>query len=166
MHRPTPQRLNVPAPHPVMAGETLRSLRHGSRAGARTTPTDSGQFSVCRCGSREPVSAVCCRGSAGGRSIAGAAQLVLPKRRKTGRHPTPSTICRGRRGMPDIRRCFCSLDRCWVSQCQHFYFSDFLEPGKLADLAVLSRDIFRVAAGDLRKTESVLTMVGSKIVYH
>jgi hypothetical protein len=68
--------------------------------------------------------------------------------------------------MPDIRRCFCSLERCWVSQCQHFYFSDFLEPGKLYDLAVLSRDIFRVAAGDLRKTESVLTMVGSKIVYH
>jgi predicted amidohydrolase YtcJ len=40
-----------------------------------------------------------------------------------------------------------------------------LEPGKLADLAVLSQDIFKVAADDLPKTESVLTMVGGKIVY-
>lgn len=40
-----------------------------------------------------------------------------------------------------------------------------LEPGKLADLAVLSQDIFAVPAGDLPKTESVLTMVGGKVVY-
>ena len=40
-----------------------------------------------------------------------------------------------------------------------------LEPGKLADLAVLSQDIFTIPAGDLPKTESVLTMVGGKIVY-
>lgn len=40
-----------------------------------------------------------------------------------------------------------------------------LEPGKLADLAVLSQDIFRVAPEELPKTESVLTMVGGKIVY-
>jgi predicted amidohydrolase YtcJ len=40
-----------------------------------------------------------------------------------------------------------------------------LEPGKLADLAVLSQDIFTADASDLPKTESVLTMVGGKIVY-
>jgi predicted amidohydrolase YtcJ len=40
-----------------------------------------------------------------------------------------------------------------------------LEPDKLADLAVLSQDIFTVASPDLPKTESVLTMVGGKIVY-
>ena len=40
-----------------------------------------------------------------------------------------------------------------------------LEPGKLADLAVLSQDIFKASAEDLPKTESVLTMVGGKIVY-
>ena len=40
-----------------------------------------------------------------------------------------------------------------------------LEPGKLADLAVLSQDIFKVDASDLPKTESVLTLVGGKIVY-
>ena len=40
-----------------------------------------------------------------------------------------------------------------------------LEPGKLADLAVLSQDIFQVQAQDLPKTESVLTMVGGKIIY-
>jgi predicted amidohydrolase YtcJ len=41
-----------------------------------------------------------------------------------------------------------------------------LEPGKLADLAVLSRDIFEVPLADLPRTESVLTMVGGKIVYN
>lgn len=40
-----------------------------------------------------------------------------------------------------------------------------LEPGKFADLAVLSQDIIKVPAGDLPKTESVLTMVGGKVVY-
>lgn len=41
-----------------------------------------------------------------------------------------------------------------------------LEPGKLADLAVLSQDIFQVPAAELPKTESVLTMVGGKILYN
>jgi hypothetical protein len=40
-----------------------------------------------------------------------------------------------------------------------------LEPGKLADLAVLSQDIFSVPADDLPKTESVFTVVDGKIVY-
>ena len=40
-----------------------------------------------------------------------------------------------------------------------------LEVGKLADLAVLSQDIFTVDVSQLPKTESVLTMVGGKIVY-
>ena len=40
-----------------------------------------------------------------------------------------------------------------------------LEPGKLADLAVLSQDIFQVATADLPNTRSLLTLVGGKIVY-
>jgi predicted amidohydrolase YtcJ len=40
-----------------------------------------------------------------------------------------------------------------------------LEPGKLADLAVLSQNIFEIPAEDLPKTESVMTIVGGKIVY-
>jgi predicted amidohydrolase YtcJ len=40
-----------------------------------------------------------------------------------------------------------------------------LEPGKLADLAVLSQDIFKAPAKELPKTVSVLTMVDGKIVY-
>ena len=40
-----------------------------------------------------------------------------------------------------------------------------LEPGKLADLAVLSRDIFTVAPSELPGTESVLTLVGGKVVH-
>ena len=40
-----------------------------------------------------------------------------------------------------------------------------LEPGKLADLAVLSQDIFHITLNELPKTESVLTLVGGKVVY-
>ena len=40
-----------------------------------------------------------------------------------------------------------------------------LEPGKLADLAVLSQDIFTVPPDDLPKTESVLTLVNGKVLY-
>ena len=40
-----------------------------------------------------------------------------------------------------------------------------LEPGKLADLAVLSQDIFTVPLDQLPVTESVLTMVGGTVVY-
>ena len=41
-----------------------------------------------------------------------------------------------------------------------------LEPGKLADLAVLSQNIFETPSTDLPKTESLLTMVGGKIVHN
>ena len=40
-----------------------------------------------------------------------------------------------------------------------------IEPGKLADIAVLSQDIFTVPTPELPKTISVLTMVGGKVVY-
>lgn len=40
-----------------------------------------------------------------------------------------------------------------------------LEAGKLADLAVLSQDIFTVSLEQLPSTRSVLTLVGGKVVY-
>jgi predicted amidohydrolase YtcJ len=40
-----------------------------------------------------------------------------------------------------------------------------LAPGMLADLAVLSQDIFKASPGDLPKTSSVLTLVDGKIIY-
>lgn len=40
-----------------------------------------------------------------------------------------------------------------------------LEVGKLVDLAVLSADYFSVPVGEIGKNESVLTMVGGRIVY-
>ena len=40
-----------------------------------------------------------------------------------------------------------------------------LAPGMLADLAMLSQDIFKVAPGELPKTTSVLTLVGGTIVH-
>ena len=40
-----------------------------------------------------------------------------------------------------------------------------LEPGRLADIAVLSQDIFTVPLQELPRTESILTFVGGKVVY-
>jgi hypothetical protein len=40
-----------------------------------------------------------------------------------------------------------------------------LAKGKLADLVVLSQDIFHVPPGDLPNTSSVLTLVDGKIIY-
>jgi predicted amidohydrolase YtcJ len=40
-----------------------------------------------------------------------------------------------------------------------------IEPGKLADLTVLSDDILTVPEAQIEKTTAVLTMVGGKIVY-
>jgi predicted amidohydrolase YtcJ len=40
-----------------------------------------------------------------------------------------------------------------------------LEPGKFADLAVLSQDIFKIPPPELPKTASLLTIVGGKIAY-
>lgn len=41
-----------------------------------------------------------------------------------------------------------------------------LEPGKLADLAVLSQDIFTIPPPEMPKTTSVLTLVGGKIAFN
>ena len=40
-----------------------------------------------------------------------------------------------------------------------------IEPGKLADLVVLNHDYFAVPDADLKKTRSVLTVVGGRIVH-
>jgi predicted amidohydrolase YtcJ len=40
-----------------------------------------------------------------------------------------------------------------------------IEPGKLADIAVLSQDIFTVPTEELPKTVSIQTLVGGKVVY-
>ncbi|MGB4704750.1 MAG: amidohydrolase [Candidatus Saccharicenans sp.] len=41
-----------------------------------------------------------------------------------------------------------------------------LEPGRLADLVVLDRDIFRIPPAEIIKTKVLLTMVDGKIVYN
>ncbi|HET7707310.1 MAG TPA: amidohydrolase family protein, partial [Thermoanaerobaculia bacterium] len=40
-----------------------------------------------------------------------------------------------------------------------------IAPGMLADLAILSQDVFTVPPPELPKTESVMTMIGGKVVY-
>jgi len=40
-----------------------------------------------------------------------------------------------------------------------------LEPGKLADLAVLSADPLAVEEDDIREIRSLMTMVGGRMVY-
>jgi predicted amidohydrolase YtcJ len=40
-----------------------------------------------------------------------------------------------------------------------------LTPGKLADLVILSRDLFTIPPGEILGTKPVLTMVGGRVVY-
>ena len=40
-----------------------------------------------------------------------------------------------------------------------------LEPGKVADLIVISQDVFKIEPTEIGKTEVLLTMVGGKVVY-
>jgi len=40
-----------------------------------------------------------------------------------------------------------------------------IQPGKLADLAVLDRDYLTVPADDIRNTQVVMTVVGGKVVW-
>ena len=40
-----------------------------------------------------------------------------------------------------------------------------LEPGKLADLIILSQDLFKISSSQITKTEVLLTMAGGKVVY-
>jgi predicted amidohydrolase YtcJ len=40
-----------------------------------------------------------------------------------------------------------------------------LESGKLADLIIVSQDLFKIDPHQVRKTEVLLTMVGGKVVY-
>jgi predicted amidohydrolase YtcJ len=40
-----------------------------------------------------------------------------------------------------------------------------MEPGKLADLIVLSQDLFKIDASEIAKTKVLLTMVGGKVAY-
>jgi len=51
----------------------------------------------------------------------------------------------------------------WVSSEEHK--KGTLEAGKLADLAILSADYFSVPVDAIKDLESVLTMVGGKVVY-
>jgi predicted amidohydrolase YtcJ len=56
-----------------------------------------------------------------------------------------------------------TMNSAWMTFDEHERGS--LEAGKLADLAVLDRDYMTVPTDEIAKIESVLTMVGGKIVY-
>ncbi|MGH9602246.1 MAG: amidohydrolase family protein [Terriglobales bacterium] len=40
-----------------------------------------------------------------------------------------------------------------------------MAPGKLADVIVLSQDLFKISPLDIHKTKVMLTIVGGKVVY-
>jgi predicted amidohydrolase YtcJ len=58
---------------------------------------------------------------------------------------------------------FYTLGSAWFSHDDHVRGS--LEVGKLADLAVLSKDYLTVAPSEVGSIESLLTMVGGRVVY-
>jgi predicted amidohydrolase YtcJ len=59
--------------------------------------------------------------------------------------------------------------RAYTSACAYAEFSErdkgTLEPGKLADVVVLSQDIFRAKPEEIRKTAVIQTIVGGKLVH-
>ena len=59
--------------------------------------------------------------------------------------------------------------RAYTSTCAYAEFAEknkgTLEAGKLADLVVLSQDIFRISANEIWKTSVVYTIVGGHVVY-
>ncbi|HWP43012.1 MAG TPA: amidohydrolase [Blastocatellia bacterium] len=59
--------------------------------------------------------------------------------------------------------------RAYTSSCAYAEFAErekgSLETGKLADIVVLSEDIFRTAPADIKKTRVLYTIVGGRIVY-
>jgi predicted amidohydrolase YtcJ len=59
--------------------------------------------------------------------------------------------------------------RAYTSSCAYAEFAErdkgTLEAGKLADITVLSQDIFRIPADDIQKTTVVYTIVGGRIVF-
>jgi len=59
--------------------------------------------------------------------------------------------------------------RAYTSSCAYAEFGEknkgTLEAGKLADVVVLSQDIFRINPNEIQKTRVVITIVGGKVVY-
>jgi predicted amidohydrolase YtcJ len=65
-----------------------------------------------------------------------------------------------------------SVEEALVAYTRGSAFAEFMEsrkgtlaPGMLADLAILSQDIFKIPVADLPKTTSVLTMMNGKVVH-
>lgn len=59
--------------------------------------------------------------------------------------------------------------RAYTAGCAYAEFAErdkgTLAPGKLADITVLSQDIFRIPADDIQKTNVVYTIVGGRVVF-
>ena len=65
-----------------------------------------------------------------------------------------------------------SVEEALIAYTRGSAFAEFMEtrkgtlaPGMLADLAILSQDIFKIPARDLAKTTSVLTMMNGRVVH-
>ncbi len=75
----------------------------------------------------------------------------------------------GRVYVPEERISVADAVRAYTQGSAFAAFSDkqvgTLEPGKLADLVVLSQDIFAVAPESISRTRVLTTMVGGKVVY-
>ena len=85
---------------------------------------------------------------------------MVPRRKERGWHGTARPEETPRRD--DALR-FYTWGSAWVSHDEDVRGS--LEVGKLADLAVLSKDYMTVPVDQIGGIESVLTMVGGRIVY-
>jgi predicted amidohydrolase YtcJ len=76
--------------------------------------------------------------------------------------PTESFVPQERVSLQDTIRAY-TLGAAYAGRRENSEGS--LEPGKLADLIVVSQDLFKIPANQAGKTEVLLTMVGGKVVY-
>ena len=89
--------------------------------------------------------------------------------RKSGGAAQGGAVATGAVYVPEERISVADAVRAYTQGSAYAAFSDArvgtLEVGKLADLAVLSQDIFSVPLETIGKTRVVTTMVGGKIVH-
>lgn len=60
--------------------------------------------------------------------------------------------------------------RMWTTSAAYLSFDEknkgSIEPGKLADLIVVSKDFLSCPVDEIKDIETLLTVVGGKVVYH
>jgi len=73
-------------------------------------------------------------------------------------------------GIKEARIKLVEAIKCYTLNCAYASFEEGIkgsvEPGKLADVAVLDRDLTKIKPEDIRNAKTYMTIVNGKILYH